>query len=78
MKFLILLLSLILIFSCGLKPAPNYNKGRTHNEQNAKRLKEINKFDKRMKNAMIKHRIKKSRGLKSKSKTKNKNRRRFI
>lgn len=78
MKFLIFLLSSLLMVSCATKPAPNYNTGRTHNEQNSKRLKEINKFDKRMKKAMIKHRAKHSRGLKNKRKIKNKNKRRFI
>lgn len=78
MKFFTFLLSLILIVSCSIKPAPNYNTGRSHNEQNSKRLKEINKFDKRMKNAMIKHRAKYSRGFKNKHKSKNKNKRRFI
>lgn len=53
---------LLFISSCSVTVAPNYNNGRSHNEQNRNRAKEINKFDKNSKKAMIKHRSKYSRG----------------
>jgi hypothetical protein len=58
MKYIFLIL---LIVSCSIK-GPNYNQGKTHNDSNANRKSIVLKEDKRMKNAMIKHRTKTSRG----------------
>jgi Cu/Ag efflux protein CusF len=66
MKILCIAL-LLFTSSCAVTVAPNYNNGRSHNEQNRNRAKEINKFDKNSKKAMIKHRTKYSRGKRNKS-----------
>ena len=58
MKYIFLILVLV---SCGIK-GPNYNQGRTHNDSNHNRKHIVLKEDKRMKNAMIKHRAKSSKG----------------
>ena len=68
---------MLFVSSCAVKVAPNYNIGKTHNQQNSNRAKEINKFDKNSKKAMIKHRNKYSRGIK-KPKSKSKKRNRYI
>ena len=60
---------LLLLLGCTPKiKGPNYNVGRSHNQNLGLRHRVVNKEDWRMKKAMIKHRQKYERGIKAQAK----------
>lgn len=76
MRYLLLLL---LLSSCAhYIKGPNYNQGRTHNDDLSNRERTVMAEDARMKNAMIKHRQSARRGLVKPKKVRKKRGRRFI
>lgn len=73
------LLLVLLLSSCAhYSTGPNYNQGRTHNDDLGNRERTVMAEDARMKNAMIKHRTHARRGLVKTKKVRKKRGRRFI
>lgn len=77
MKYIILIL--IILLSCNSKiHGPNYNVGISHNSNLKNRNKIVLKEDARMKNAMIKSRMRASKEHRRIQRTRNKVKRRLI
>lgn len=73
------LLLLLLLSSCAhYSVGPNYNQGRTHNDDLSNRERTVMVEDARMKNAMIKHRQSARRGLVKTKKVRKKRGRRYV
>ncbi len=73
------LLLLLLLSSCAhYSVGPNYNQGRTHNDDLSNRERTVMAEDARMKNAMIKHRQSARRGLVKPKKVRKKKGRRYV
>jgi hypothetical protein len=73
------LLLLLLLSSCAhYSVGPNYNQGRTHNDDLSNRERTVMAEDARMKNAMIKHRQSARRGLVKTKKVIKKRGRRYV
>jgi hypothetical protein len=65
LKIIVTIFVLTILYSCTPRIyGPNYNVGVSHNKSNSLRHNVVRKEDLRMKNAMIKHRQKYSRGIK--------------
>lgn len=72
---------LLVLLLCSCAPhivGPNYNQGRTHNDDLGNRERTVMAEDARMKNTMIKHRASARRGLVKTKKVRKKRGRRFI
>ena len=55
MKFILTIVMLVSFYNCS-PYGPNYNQGKTHNQEKANRKDIVMKEDARVKKAMIKHR----------------------
>ena len=70
---------MIFVFSCTPRiKGPNYNVGNSHNSCNSMRRSVVNREDLRMKNAMIKHRQKYTRGAKRVKKSNSRKKNKYI
>ena len=72
---------LLVLLLCSCAPhivGPNYNQGRTHNDDLGNRERTVMAEDARMKNTMIKHRANARRGLVKTKKVRKKKGKRFI
>lgn len=73
------LLIVLLLYSCAPRIlGPNYNQGRTHNDDLGNRERIVMNEDARMKSTMIKHRASARRGLVKTKKVRKKRSRRYI